>query len=395
MIKGNKWCYNFFINESIIDFIHAFFKLKNKKGEERFMKFYKLLSISMICMMIIGFLCGCGSTSGRRTIGSIVDTESDQLLQSEETKIKLVIASNQTSADNPYHFGLQTLKEVAEELSGGLIQVECSDGDLSENEAELIKMLDSGQVQMVVCSPGNMSSAGVSEVNMLSLLYLFDGFSHWEAAMDGEFGSAMTDIILEKTHNQYRIMGYWSAGVRDYYGKIPITTAEDMAGLTIRTQTSGVVSEFWTSLGAQPLDIGWGELYDALVNHEVDSAENDYTNLMLKEHHTTENGTYICETHHDYTTRLLIMNGDFYDSLTSEQKNWIDTAALAATLQERAVTYDMMDSSKAKCIAEGAVVTDYENMDIRSFKEIAVAIQDNYAIANQLETYLEMIRGAK
>lgn len=359
------------------------------------MKSYKLLAISMICIIIIGFLCGCGSTSGRRTIGSIVDTESDQSFQRKEAEIQLIIASNQTSQDNPYHFGLQTFKEVAEELSGGLIQVECSDGGLSENEAELIGMLDSGQVQMVVCSPGNMSSAGVSEVNMLSLLYLFDGFSHWEAAMDGEFGSAMTDIILKKTHNQYRIMGYWSAGVRDYYGKIPIRTAEDVTGLTIRTQTSGVVSEFWTNLGAQPLDIGWGALYDALANNEVDSAENDYTNLMLKAHHTTANGTYICETHHDYTTRLFIMNGEFYNSLTSEQKNWIDTAALAATLQERAVTYEMMDSSKAKCIAEGAVVTNYENMDIGSFKEIAVAIQDQYAVANRLETYLEMIRGAK
>lgn len=359
------------------------------------MKFCKYLSIIVIFAMTIGSLYGCGSTSGRRTIGSIVNTESGDSLQNSEAEITMVVASNQTSPDNPYHFGLQTFKEVAEELSGGTIEVVCSDGDLSENEAELIGMLDTGKVQMVVCSPGNMSSAGVSEVNMLSLLYLFDGFSHWEASMDGEFGSAMTDIILEKTRNQYRIMGYWSAGVRDYYGKIPITTAEDVSGLTIRTQISGVVSEFWTSLGAQPMDIGWGVLYDALTKNEVDSAENDYTNLMLKEHHTTQNGKYICETHHDYTTRLFIMNGDFYDSLTSEQKNWIDTAALAATLEERAVTYDMMDSSKAQCIAEGAVVKKYEDMDIESFKEVAIIIQDNYAYENGLGTYLEMIRRAK
>ncbi len=116
---------------------------------------------------------------------------------------------------------------------------------------------------------------------------------------------------------------------------------------------------------------------------------------MLKQHHTTENGKYICETHHDYTTRLFIMNGDFYDKLTSEQKNWIDTAALAATLKERSVTYDMMDSSKAQCIAEGAVVTDYSKMDIAAFKEPAISIQDSYADANGLKSYLEMIRRAQ
>ncbi len=355
----------------------------------------RLLSISIAAVLMAGCLAGCGNTSGRRTIGSIADDSSGNAAGAETAEISMVIASNQTSQDNPYHFGLQTFKEVAEELSGGTIQVTCSDGDLSEDEAELIKMQDEGKVQMVVCSPGNMSSAGVSEVNMLSLLYLFDGFSHWEAAMDGEFGSAMTDIILEKTNNQYRIMGYWSAGVRDYYGKKPITSAKDVKGLTIRTQTSGVVSEFWTGLGAVPVDIGWGDLYDVLKEKGVDSAENDYTNLMLKEHHKTENGKYICETHHDYTTRLFIINGDFYDGLSSEQQNWIDTAALAATLQERAVTYDMMDSSKEQCIKDGAVVTDYEEIDIDSFRKPAVKIQDQYAKENGLDSYLQMIRDAR
>lgn len=359
------------------------------------MRVKKLISRAVVGTIAVVLLCGCGSTSGRKTIGSISDADSDGQKAASGAEIKMVIASNQTSQDNPYHYGLETFKEVAEELSNGKIEVTCSDGDLSEDEAELIGMLDSGEVQMVVCSPGNMSSAGVSEVDMLSLLYLFDGFSHWEAAMDGEFGSAMTDIILQKTQNKYRIMGYWSAGVRDYYGKVPITSASDVAGLTIRTQTSGVVSDFWTSIGASPQNIGWGVLYDSLNNGEVDSAENDYTNLMLKNHHTTANGKYICETHHDYTTRLFIMNGDYYDKLTNEQKNWIDTAALAATLQERTVTYDMMDSSKEKCIAEGAVVTNYENMNIASFQNIAVGIQDRYADAQGLRSYLEMIRRAK
>ncbi len=324
-----------------------------------------------------------------------MENNTGETAKAAEPELTLIIASNQTSQDNPYHFGLQTFKEVAEELSGGAISVVCSDGDISENEDELVKLLDDGEIQMAVCSPGFMSSAGASEVNMLSLLYLFNGFSHWETAMDGEFGSAMSDIILQKTNNKYRIMGYWSAGVRDYYGKIPITTAADVEGLTIRTQTSGVVKDYWTSLNAEPVNVGWGDLYDALKNNEVDSAENDYTNLMLKEHHTTENGKYICETHHDYTTRLFVMNGDFYDSLTSEQKNWIDTASLAATLQERSVTYEMMDSSKKQCISEGAVVTNYEQMDIESFKAPAIAIQDNYAQENGLVSYLEMIRRAQ
>lgn len=361
------------------------------------MKAHKIVSAVLVAGLIAGSLCGCAgsNSSQRRTFGSIADTGEANQVQAVGSELVLTVASNQTSADNPYHFGLQTFKDVVEELSDGTVQVVCSDGDLSEDEAELLSMLDSGQVQMVVVSPGHMTSAGVAEVDMLSLLYLFDGFSHWETAMDGEFGSAMSDIILERTNNQYRIMGYWSAGVRDYYGKAPITVPEDIEGFTIRTQTSGVVYDYWSSLSAEPVNIGWGDLYDALNNGEVDSAENDYTNLMLKEQHKTPNGKYICETHHDYTTRLFIMNGDFYDSLTAEQKNWIDAASLAATLQERAVTYEMLDSSKQQCISDGAIVTDYEDIDIEAFKAPAIEIQNSYAEENGLTVYLEMIRRAQ
>ena len=59
------------------------------------------------------------------------------------------------------------------------------------------------------------------------------------------------------------------------------------------------------------------------------------------------------------------------------------------------MTYEMMDSSKAQCISEGAVVTDYAQMDIDAFKEPALAIQDAYADENNLRTYLEMIRRAR
>ncbi|MGF6907165.1 TRAP transporter substrate-binding protein [Fusobacterium sp. PH5-44] len=310
-------------------------------------------------------------------------------------ELTLIIASNQTSAENPYHFGLAKFKEVAEKVSGGKIEVICHDGTLGENEAELIEKLSMGAAQMVVSSPGFMTSIGVPEVDMLSLLYLFDGFDHWEKSLDGEFGIAMRDVILEKTGNNFRIMGYWSAGVRDYYGKKPIKTPEDMKGMSIRTQTSGVVSEFWKSMGAVPSQVAWGELYQALEQGVVDSAENDYTNFMLKGHHKTKNGKYISETHHDYTTRLFLMDGNVYNGLTDEQKKWIDEASVEATKEERKVTYEMMDKSKATVKNEGGEITEFGAVDVAAFKKLALPIQDAFAEKNNMKKYLDMVRNTK
>ncbi|MDD3368710.1 MAG: TRAP transporter substrate-binding protein [Lachnospiraceae bacterium] len=364
----------------------------------------KVLSTVLALSMVAGMLVGCGSSASTTTEAPAETTAATEAAATTEAaadaapaaeaELTFIIASNQTSAENPYHFGLAKFKEVAEAESNGKIEVICHDGTLGENEDELIEKLNMGAAQMVVASPGFMTSIGVPEVDMLSLLYLFDSFDHWEASMDGDFGTAMKDVIMEKTNKDYKVMGYWSSGVRDYYGKKAIKTPADVKGLTIRTQTSGVVNDFWQACGAIPTNVAWGELYQALQQGVVDSAENDYTNLMLKDHHKTDNGHFICETHHDFTTRLFLMDGNYYDSLTDEQKGWIDDAAAAATEAERAKVYEMMDSSKEQCIADGAEVTEFADMDIDAFKAIAIPIQDKFATDNNMTEYLEMVRNA-
>ena len=144
-----------------------------------------------------------------------------------------------------------------------------------------------GAASMVVASPGFMTAIGVPEVDIFSLEYLFDSFDHWEKCLDGEFGDKMKDVVKEKTNNNFRIMAYWSSSVRDYYGKKPVTKPEDLKGMTIRTQSSQVQQDFWKACGAIPTSVAWGELYQALQQGVVDSAENDYTSFMLKEHHKT------------------------------------------------------------------------------------------------------------
>lgn len=364
----------------------------------------KKLSLVLAGAMLMASLTGCGGGSAQTATTAAAKSDAAAPAESEakadtatsdvKPELNLIIASNQTSLENPYSYGMDKFKEVVEDKSGGKIQVTVHKGTLGENENELIEKLEMGAASMVVASPGFMTAIGVPEVDMFSLNYLFDSFDHWEKCMDGEFGDKMKETVKEKTGNNFRIMAYWSSSVRDYYGKKPVTKPEDLKGMTIRTQSSQVQQDFWKACGAIPTSVAWGELYQALQQGVVDSAENDYTSFMLKEHHKTPNGHYISETHHDYTTRLLLMNGDFYDSLTDEQKGWIDQAVEACTEEERQVVYRMFKESKEKVIADGAEVTNFEDVDIDAFKALALPIQDKFAADNNMTAELEMIRAA-
>jgi TRAP-type C4-dicarboxylate transport system substrate-binding protein len=262
-------------------------------------------------------------------------------------------------------------------------------------KTELVEKRDMGAVDIINVSPGFMSAIGVPEVDMLSMPYLFDSFEHWNAALDGEFGETMKKLIAEKTGGRFIVLGYWTASVRDYYGKKKVVKPQDLQGMTLRGQSAQVQQDFWKACGAIPTSIAWGELYQALQQGVVDSAENDYTNFMLKEHHKTPNGKYISETHHDFTTRLFMTSGAFWNKLTDEQKQWITEGANAATKEERAVTVRMGEESKAKVIADGAVVTNFGDVDIEAFKALAVPIQNAFVQKNNMVYLLDMVRAAK
>ena len=307
-------------------------------------------------------------------------------------ELNIIVAHNQTSMENPYTKAAIRFKEALEEVSGGRATATLHHGTLGENESELVEKLEMGAVHLTVASPGFMTLLGVKEIDMFSLLYLFDSFDHWEACVDGRFGQDMNRLLAEKTDDRFRIMGYWTSSVRDYYGKKVVTAPGDLKGMTIRTQSTPVVQEFFKSCGAIPTSVAWGELYQALSQGVVDSAENDYTSFRLKEHHKTENGRYISETHHDYTTRLLLTTGQFYNALTEEQRGWFDDACRIATEENRRVTYDMFEESKKKVMEDGAQVIDFADVDIDAFKAIAIPIQDRFAAENHMEDYLAMIR---
>lgn len=352
------------------------------------MKKKTIVSLLLSAVLAAGTLAGCGAGGGTQSSGQ---TASDSAAAADLT---LIIASNSTDPTHMYSYGLDKFKEVAEEVSGGKIAVTVHKGTLGENESELVEKLTMGAADIVVSSPGFMTAIGVPEIDIFSLEYLFDSFDHWEKCMDGEFGDSMKEIISEKTGNQFRVMGYWTSSVRDVYAKKAVTSPADMKGMSIRTQSSQVQQDFFKNCGAIPTTVAWGELYQALQQGVVDGAENDYTSMSLKEHHKTPNGKYISETHHDYTTRLFLMDGSRYDRLTDEQKAWIDEAAAAATAEERAVTYKMYEESKEKVIADGAVVTPHEDIDIDAFKAIAIPIQDAFAQKNGMEEQLKTIRAA-
>ncbi|CDQ38101.1 MULTISPECIES: TRAP transporter substrate-binding protein [Virgibacillus] len=320
---------------------------------------------------------------------SLLSACSEEADPDGDGKIKIIAAHNQTSPDNPYQTGMLKFKEVAEEKSGGSIEVEVHAGTIGTEESELVEKLQLGAADVVLVSPGFMTQTGIREVDLFSAPYLFNSYEHWLRVVDGEVGQQMAKIINEKSNNAFKLLGYWTAGVRHFYGKKPLESMDDLKGVSLRTQTSGVIGDFWEATGAIPSSISWGELYQGLQQDVVDASENAYPFFVQQSHHTTPNGKYITETAHDFTTRFLLINGEKFDNYSQEHQTIILEAAKASVEAERAATNKQDIDYKEKAIDEGAVVNE---IDRQPFIELAKPIQNNFAEEIDAEQMLQAIR---
>ena len=303
------------------------------------------------------------------------------------TKLKIVAAHNQTNIESPYQVGIMKFKEVAEKE--GSIEVEVHAGTIGTNEDELVEKLILGAVDVIVVSPGFMTKTGVKEIDIFALPYLFENYEHWNSVVDSEIGQEFSDLIYEKSNGEFQIIGYWSAGVRHYYGASPVNSVDDIKGSKYRTQTSGTVADYWTKVGAIPTSVAWAELYQALQQGVVDSAENAYPYFIPMDHHKTENGKYISETGHDYTTRLMLVNGKKFAKYTDSQKKAILDAAKASAIAERTAVIEDEVKYKEIAIKDGAIVNE---LDRQPFIELAIPLQDEFAKSISAEAMLEKIR---
>lgn len=306
-----------------------------------------------------------------------------------ENPIKIIAAHNQTSTDSPYQSGLLEFKEVAEEESNGRIEVEVHAGTIGTEEPELIEKLVVGAADVIVVSPGFMTATGIDEVDFFALHYLFDSYGQWEEAVDGDIGEEMSNLIAEESDNDFKVLGYWSAGARHYYGKEPIETVDDLNGMSIRTQDADVVTDFWSQTGAIPTSLAWGEMYQALQQDVVDSSENAYPYFVQENHHNTRNGQYISETGHDYTTRFLLANGNRFDEYDEDIQEILNTASEASVEAEREAVLEQDDEYKQTALDDGAEIN---SVDTTGFEEIARPIQDDFAEEFNMEELLEDVR---
>ena len=326
-----------------------------KKGSSKVRKMMKKLTALAFGIAVAVSLTGCGSvTSGKR----------------------IIRVSHAQSETHPEHLGLLAFKEYVEEKLGDKYEVQIFPNELLGSAQKAIELTQTGAIDFVVAGTANLETfADVYEI--FSMPYLFDSEEVYKSVMqDTEY---MENVYASTDEAGFRVVTWYNAGTRNFYGKSPIRTPEDLKGKKIRVQQSPASVEMVKAFGAAAAPMGFGEVYTAIQQGVIDGAENNELALTNNKH--GEVAKYYSYNKHQMVPDMLVANLKFLNSLSPEDYQVFKEAAALST----EVEMEEWDKSieEAKKIATDEMGVEFIDVDVEAFKEKVLPLHESMLQENE------------
>ena len=207
--------------------------------------------------------------------------------------------------------------------------------------------------------------------------YLFDSEEVYKSVMqDTEY---MENVYASTDEAGFRVVTWYNAGTRNFYGKSPIRTPEDLKGKKIRVQQSPASVEMIKTFGAAAAPMGFGEVYTAIQQGVIDGAENNELALTNNKH--GEVAKYYSYNKHQMVPDMLVANLKFLNSLSPEDYQVFKEAAALST----EVEMEEWDKSieEAKKIATDEMGVEFIDVDVEAFKEKVLPLHESMLQENE------------
>jgi TRAP-type transport system periplasmic protein len=270
------------------------------------------------------------------------------------------------SGENPATgFDLQMAQRFADNLEAALgddFAYEFFHTGALGDETVHMQMIRTGQID--VYPMGSDAVSLDSKWAIFDMPFLFSDRETVARLLDGEIGEELRASMRESAGLE--VLAFGELGFRHITNNTrPITVPADLQGVQIRVPGSEPRILAFTTFGAQPITMNFGELYLALQQGTVDGQENPLA--AVKSRSFFEVQDYLSLSGHVYSPVTLVMNGAKYDSLSDEHK-----AAVKAAAQEAAeYTRQLGTEADATLLAELEQSMQVNEIDLAAFKEAA------------------------
>lgn len=313
--------------------------------------------LAFVVMMILGcavFMSGCSMKSEKR----------------------IVRIAHSQSETHPEHLGLLKFKEYVEEKLGDKYEVQIYPNELLGGQTKVIELSQTGAIDFVLVGTPNLENfADVYEV--FSMPYLFTSEEAYHSVMNDV--DYMQQVYRSTDEAGFQVLTWYNAGTRSFYSKKPIHTPDDLKGLKMRVQQSPASVNMCNAFGAAASPMSFGEVYTAIQQGVIDGAENNELALTNNKH--GEVAKYYAYNKHQMVPDVLVGNLKFLESLSDEEFEIFQEAALLST-EEELVEWEKQ-IEEAKETAANDMGVEFIDVDVQLFKDKVAGVQEDMLAENE------------
>lgn len=293
----------------------------------------------------------------------------------QDYKERTIRVSHVVPKDHPFQVGIEKFAEILAQKSGGRIKMRgYPDGQLGA-ELQSISSAQGGVLEMTLVSTAAAASV-VKEFGVFDLPFLFTDFKEVDLVLDGPVGKRLLERLSEKN-----LVGlcYFENGFRHVTNsRRPITKAEDLKGLKIRTIQNPVFIDIFNTLGANATPMPFTEVFSALESKAIDGQETPYSNIHGNKFY--EVTKYISNTGHIYGGAVVLAGKKFWDGLNASERKLMQDSCNTARDFERQFNRTEDPKLLAQIKAKGGIYTEISPAERTHMREMLKPVYDKYAV---------------
>lgn len=308
----------------------------------------------LVCIAAV-LLCGCA----------------DAPKETQKPELILRYADNQPE-DYPTTVAAEYFARLVEERTHGRICVRVYCNGALGDEIHVLEQVRFGGIDLARISVGTFSEFN-GDMDVLMLPYLYDDADHMWRVLDGEIGE---DFLANTRKSGVIGLSWFDAGARSFYTRQKVTCLEDLRGLKIRVQESELMSRMVECLGAETVEIQYGDVYSALHTRKIDGAENNWPSYESTGHF--EAAPYYLLDGHSRLPEMQIISTVAWDKIAEIDEDYcaiVRQCAKESAIYERALWKQREEESEKRVRELGAVVTELSDEELAKFRQ---AVQPMY-----------------
>jgi tripartite ATP-independent transporter DctP family solute receptor len=218
------------------------------------------------------------------------------------------------------------LEKLVREKTGGKLTIKVFPGGQLGQEREAFEQLHQGILDMTITTVGLMDRYW-PPFAVETLPFVWRDWDHADKAIKGKWGEAIAGGVDK--HTNAKLLAIVGVGFRHmlFRGE-PVTKADNLKGMKMRSPESQVWIRMFELLGAKPTPVTWGEVYSAMQTGVAEGLESPALMVLdMKFHEVTKS---LVKTNHMFGSMGISINKKSFERLSADFQKAVQEGAREA-----------------------------------------------------------------